>query len=63
MHRAWRSLGAHTAASGGVVLVIAAVITLVLGVGLTRLEFATGDDSYINEGSEIAIARRPWLSG
>jgi uncharacterized protein len=53
--RAWRRSGEVVAGRSTIVLVVATLVTLVFGVGLTRLEFATGDDSYINEGSQVAL--------
>ncbi|MEZ5297846.1 MAG: hypothetical protein R2697_16695 [Ilumatobacteraceae bacterium] len=37
------------------VVLALAVITVVLGIGLTRNEFATGQDSYLNPDSQIAL--------
>ncbi|HSL57474.1 MAG TPA: MMPL family transporter, partial [Acidimicrobiales bacterium] len=55
MEQRWRSLGQALSRRTGVVLAVAAIITVVLGAGLTRLEFATGQDSYINAGSRVSV--------
>jgi uncharacterized protein len=55
MVRFWRRTGDWLSRRTGLVLVGVAVVTLVLGAGLTRLEFATGQDSYLNPGSRAAV--------
>jgi uncharacterized protein len=42
------------------VLLAALLITVVLGFGLTRLTFATGQDSYLEPGSRIAVENREY---
>jgi hypothetical protein len=37
----------------GIVGVVGLGITLVLGLGITKLEFATGQDSYLNKGDQV----------
>ncbi len=55
MEKIWRKLG-YTLGRRWVVVVIAfAVVTAILGVGATNLEFATGQDSYLNDDSQTAI--------
>src|SRR3954471_12665564 len=39
----------------GTVAIVAAVVTVVLGFGITRLDFATGQDSYLNPDEEVAV--------
>jgi hypothetical protein len=60
--RAWRTFGARTAASSSWVLAGVVLVTGLAGIGLTRLEFATGDESYINEGSDVAIDNEAYQS-
>ncbi|HTN99619.1 MAG TPA: hypothetical protein VL068_02990, partial [Microthrixaceae bacterium] len=43
------NLGRHA----GMVAAIGLVFTIVVGAGITRLEFATGQDSYLNSDSQI----------
>ena len=40
------------------VAVVVAVITIVLGIGATKIQFATGQDSYLNPDSQVAIDNR-----
>jgi hydrophobe/amphiphile efflux-3 (HAE3) family protein len=35
--------------------IVGAIITMVLGFGVTKLEFATGQDSYLNSDDQVAI--------
>jgi predicted RND superfamily exporter protein len=51
----WRNAGVQLGKHWKLVLLALAVITVVLGVGLTRNEFATGQDSYLNPDSQVAI--------
>src|SRR5699024_7388347 len=37
-----------------IVGIVIALITVVLGLGTSQLEFATGQDSYLNKGDQIA---------
>jgi uncharacterized protein len=53
MQRVWSWMAVNFGRHAGVVGVIGLAITLVLGVGATRLEFATGQDSYLNEGEQV----------
>ncbi len=45
-----RTLGRHTAAT----LAVVALVTIALGFGLQRLDFATGQDSYLDPASKVA---------
>jgi hydrophobe/amphiphile efflux-3 (HAE3) family protein len=49
----WSKLGRWCAGHAGIVLGSAAAVTILLAVGLPRLEFATGQDSYLNEGTQV----------
>jgi hydrophobe/amphiphile efflux-3 (HAE3) family protein len=53
MHKYWAWLGLNLGKRAGVVSIIGLVVTIVLGAGITRLEFATGQDSYLNKGERI----------
>ena len=44
----------------GIVSVVGLILTLVLGLGITRLDFATGQDSYLNDDEEIAVDNRAY---
>ena len=48
MRRVWAWMGLNFGKHAGIVGVIGLAITLVLGLGITRLDFATGQDSYLN---------------
>ncbi len=53
MDNFWRSAGVFLGKRWVVVFVGVALITVVLGVGLSGLEFATGQDSYLNSDSQV----------
>ena len=55
MESFWRSAGVQLGKHWKIVLAVVALITVVLGIGATRLNFATGQDSYLNPDSQIAI--------
>lgn len=55
MERFWRAAGVQLGKYWWAVLGAMLVITGLLAFGLTRLEFATGQDSYLNQDSQIAI--------
>ena len=50
----WRSIGHTISRRTGLTLAVVLVITAVLVVGLQRLDFATGQDSYIDPSSQVA---------
>lgn len=54
MDRFWRRIGQTISARTLVVMAVVVVVTLVLGGGLSRLDFATGQDSYIEKSSTEA---------
>ncbi len=53
--QAWRSLGIWLGAKWKLVLAGAVLITAILVPGLLMAEFATGQDSYLNDDSQIAL--------
>jgi hydrophobe/amphiphile efflux-3 (HAE3) family protein len=53
MQRFWSWLAVNLARHAGMVTLIGLVFTVVLGLGITRIEFATGQDSYLNKGSQV----------
>jgi hydrophobe/amphiphile efflux-3 (HAE3) family protein len=50
----WSTLAVQLGKRAGVVSVVGLVMTLVLGVGITQLEFSTGQDSYLNKEDQVA---------
>ncbi len=50
----WSRVGEALSRRTGRTLLVVAVVTALLGFGLTRLEFATGQDSYIDPDSQVA---------
>lgn len=55
MEQFWRSAGLQLGRQWKVVLAVVVVLTGVLTIGATQIEFATGQDSYLNPDSQIAI--------
>lgn len=55
MESGWRAAGHHLGRRWPWVLGAAALITVVAVIGLARVEFATGQDSYLNQDSQAAI--------
>jgi hydrophobe/amphiphile efflux-3 (HAE3) family protein len=55
MERFWRWLGVALGKYWKVVAAIITLITIVFGIGARNIEFATGQDSYLNPDSQIAI--------
>lgn len=56
MESFWRSTAIHLGKQWKAVATVVFVITLVLvGLGASRIDFATGQDSYLNPSSQIAI--------
>ena len=53
MRRVWAWMGLNFGKHAGIVGVIGLAITLVLGLGATRLDFATGQDSYLNKDEQV----------
>ena len=53
MHKFWGWLGLNLGKHWIVVAVVGALVTVVLGYGITNLEFATGQDSYLNKSDQV----------
>jgi hydrophobe/amphiphile efflux-3 (HAE3) family protein len=53
MRRVWAWMGLNFGKHAGIVGVIGLAVTLVAGIGITRLEFATGQDSYLNNDEQV----------
>jgi hydrophobe/amphiphile efflux-3 (HAE3) family protein len=53
MHKYWAWLGLNLGKHAGIVSIVGLVITITLGFGITKLEFTTGQDSYLNKDEEI----------
>ncbi|MBL7497530.1 MMPL family transporter [Frankia sp. CNm7] len=50
----WTSVAQVAGRRGGIVAIIAVLLTVGLGFGITRLEFSTSQDNYLNSGSQVA---------
>jgi hydrophobe/amphiphile efflux-3 (HAE3) family protein len=55
MQRFWMWLGLELGKRAGLVAVCGLLITLALGAGISKLEFATGQDSYLNADDQVYI--------
>lgn len=55
MRRFWNAVARVTGRRSGLVLGVVAAVAIVLAGGLPRLDFATGQDSYLNDDDQIAI--------
>ncbi len=53
MRRVWAWMGLNFGKHAGIVGAIGLAITLVLGLGATKLDFATGQDSYLNKDDQV----------
>ena len=53
MQKYWAWLGLNLGKHAGIVSIVGLLITIVLGFGITQLEFATGQDSYLNKDEEV----------
>jgi hypothetical protein len=53
MRRFWSFLGLELGKRAGLVSIVGLLVTLALGFGITKLEFATGQDSYLNKDEEV----------
>ncbi|QYG92310.1 MMPL family transporter [Iamia sp. SCSIO 61187] len=54
MQRFWSWLAVELGRRAGLVSIVGLVVTVALGLGITQLEFATGQDSYLNKGDQVA---------
>ena len=53
VQRFWSNLAVQVGKRAGLVSVIGLLVTLTLGAGISKLEFATGQDSYLNKGDQV----------
>src|SRR5436189_2702950 len=53
MQRFWSALAVQLGKRAGLVSVVGLLVTLVLGFGITKLDFATGQDSYLNKSDQV----------
>jgi len=53
MQKFWAWLGLNAGKHAGVVAVVGLLVTVGLGFGITKLDFATGQDSYLNKGDQV----------
>lgn len=54
MQRFWSWLAVQLGRRAGLVSIVGLLVTVALGLGITQLEFATGQDSYLNEDDQVA---------
>ena len=54
MERFWSWLAVELGKRAGLVAVIGLLLTLIAGYGTTKLQFATGQDSYLNSSDQVA---------
>ncbi|CAN5647812.1 hypothetical protein BH10ACT1_BH10ACT1_07530 [soil metagenome] len=54
MKKFWSNLAVQLGKRAGAVSVIGLAITVILGLGISQLKFATGQDSYLNKGDQVA---------
>lgn len=55
MQRFWSKLAVELGKHAGIVALTGLLITLIAGYGLTKLQFATGQDSYLNSDDQVYI--------
>jgi uncharacterized protein len=53
VQRFWRYIAVELGKHAGLVSVIGLFITLILGFGITRLDFSTGQDAYLNKSDTV----------
>ena len=53
MRKVWSWLGLNLGKHWIIVIVIGTITTVVLGFGITKLDFATGQDSYLNKSDQV----------
>lgn len=55
MQRFWSWLAVNLGKHAVVVTIVGLVVTVLLGTGISRLEFATGQDSYLNKDDQVYV--------
>ena len=60
MERFWNWLALDAGKHAVYVTIAGLLLTVVLGFGMTRLAFVTGQDSYLNSGDQVAIDNVPY---
>ena len=55
MGRFWSAVAVQLGKRAGLVSAVGVLLTVALGFGITRLEFATGQDTYLNGDDQVAI--------
>jgi uncharacterized protein len=53
LRRVWAWMALNFGKHAGIVGVVGLAITLLLGLGITKLDFATGQDSYLNKDEQV----------
>jgi len=53
VQRFWGYLGLELGKRAGLVSIVGLLLTIGLGLGITQLEFATGQDSYLNKDEDV----------
>ena len=53
MRRVWSWMAINFSKHAGIVGAVGLAITLLMGLGITKLEFATGQDSYLNKDEQV----------
>src|SRR3954451_25478981 len=53
MRRFWSWLAVELGKRAGLVSIVGLLVTVVLGFGITKLDFATGQDSYLNKSDQV----------
>jgi len=53
MQRFWSWLAVNLGKHAGIVTIVGLIFTVIIGTGITRLEFATGQDSYLNKNDVV----------
>ena len=54
MRQFWSNLAVFLGKRAGLVAAVGLLVTAILGFGITQLEFATGQDSYLNQDDQVA---------
>ncbi len=54
VQRFWSWLAVELGRRAGLVSIVGLIVTVALGLGITQLEFATGQDSYLNKDEQVA---------